>query len=182
MSGLTNALVICAVVVLVVVRQFKAQQIGTDRRWWLIPAVLVFMAVREPDLIDPHHRTASVTLLAAELLVALAMGAGWARTSHVWSDQDGTAWSKGTRATAMVWVVGIALRAGLYGIGSLLQVRQGSATLMLALAATLLVRSGLLLLRSGAVSGVGAGVGTGAERATYGSAHAARESVRKGAV
>ncbi|MFD4632814.1 DUF1453 domain-containing protein [Streptomyces sp. NPDC058284] len=149
MSGLTNALVICVVVVLVVVRQFKAQQIGTDRRWWLIPAVLVFMAVREPDLIDPQHRTASVALLAAELFVGLAMGAGWARTSHVWTERDGTPWSKGTKATAVVWAVGIGLRAGLFGVGSMLHVRQGSATLMLALAATLLVRSGLLLLRAG---------------------------------
>ncbi|MEU6996395.1 DUF1453 domain-containing protein [Streptomyces sp. NPDC046465] len=149
MSGLTNALVICAVVALVVVRQFKAQQIGADRRWWLIPAVLVFMAVREPGLIDAHHRTASAALLAAELVVGLAVGVGWARTSYVWTDPDGTAWSKGTKATAVVWVAGTGLRAGLFGVGSLLHVRQGSASLMLALAATLLVRGGLLLLRTG---------------------------------
>ncbi|WP_369213582.1 DUF1453 domain-containing protein [Streptomyces flavofungini] len=150
MSGPVNALVICAVVVLVVVRQFKAQQVGTDRRWWLIPAVLVVMAVREPGLIDPHHRTTAVALLAAELLVALAMGAGWARTSHLWTEPDGTVWSKGTKATAAVWAAGIGLRLGLFGIGSLLHVRQTSSALMLALAATLLVRGGLLLLRSGA--------------------------------
>ncbi|MET8683330.1 DUF1453 domain-containing protein [Streptomyces sp. NPDC004732] len=167
MSGLTNALVICAVVVLVVVRQFKAQEIGTDRRWWLIPAVLIFMAVRDPDLLDPQHRAASVALLAAELVVGLAMGAGWARTSHVWTESDGTAWSKGTKATAVVWAVGIGLRAGLFGIGALLDVRQGSPGLMLALAATLLVRSGLLVLRAG----------TG--RSAYGMAHAAPEPTRK---
>ncbi|MFD6437739.1 DUF1453 domain-containing protein [Streptomyces venezuelae] len=167
MSGLTNALVICAVVVLVVVRQFKAQEIGTDRRWWLIPAVLVFMAVREPGLIDPQHRVTSVTLLAAELLVGLAMGAGWARTSHVWTEPDGTAWSKGTKATAVVWAVGIGLRAGLFGIGSLLHVRQGTPGLMLALAATLLVRSGLLILRAGT------------RPAAYGMADAAPEPMRK---
>ncbi|MEV7195544.1 DUF1453 domain-containing protein [Streptomyces sp. NPDC093510] len=167
MSGLTNALVICAVVMLVVVRQFKAQKIGTDRRWWLIPAVLVFMAVREPDLIDFRHHAASVTLLAAELLVALAMGAGWARTSHVWTEPDGTAWSKGTKATALVWAVGVALRAGLFGVGSLLHMRQGSASLMLALAATLLVRSGLLVLRAG--SG----------RLVYGAGDVAHEPMQK---
>ncbi|MFF1381766.1 DUF1453 domain-containing protein [Streptomyces sp. NPDC058308] len=166
MTGLPNTLVICAVVALVVVRQFKAQQIGTDRRWWLIPAVLIFMAVREPGLIDPHHHTASAALLAAELAVGLAVGAGWARTSHVWTDADGTAWSKGTKATAVVWVAGTGLRAGLFGIGSLLHVRQGSAGLMLALAATLLVRSGLLLLRTGSV------------RTTFGAA-AAHQPMRK---
>ncbi|WP_306336111.1 DUF1453 domain-containing protein [Streptomyces sp. KL118A] len=167
MSGLTNALVICAVVVLVVVRQFKAQEIGTDRRWWVIPAVLIFMAVREPDLLDPQHRVESVALLAVEVVVGLAMGVGWARTSHVWTEPDGTAWSKGTKATAVVWAVGIGLRAGLFGIGALLHVRQDSAGLMLALAATLLARSGLLVLRAG----------TG--RPAYGMADAAPEPTRK---
>lgn len=167
MSGLTNAVVICAVVVLVIARQFKAQQIGTDRRWWVIPAVLVFLSVRDSDLIDHHHQAASVALLVAELLVGLAMGAGWARTSHVWTEADGTAWSKGTKATALVWAVGIGLRVGLFGLGAALDVRQGSATLMLALAATLLVRSGLLLQR--------AGVGG----RTYGVADAAYEPLRK---
>ncbi|MFJ2773123.1 DUF1453 domain-containing protein [Streptomyces sp. NPDC087300] len=167
MSGLANAVVICAVVVLVVARQFKAQQIGADRRWWVIPAVLVFMAVRDPDLIDHHHQASSVALLAAELLVALAMGVGWARTSHVWTEADGTQWSKGTKATALVWAVGIGLRVGLFGLGVALDVHQGGPALMLALAATLLVRSGLLMQR--------ANVG----RRTYGVAGAAYEPLRK---
>ncbi|MFE0177257.1 DUF1453 domain-containing protein [Streptomyces sp. NPDC059002] len=167
MSGLANAVVICAVVLLVIVRQFKAQPIDTDRRWWLIPAVLVFMAVREPDLIDHRHQAVSVALLVAELFVGLAMGVGWARTSHVWAEADGTVWSKGTKATALVWAVGIGLRLGLFGVGVMLDVRQGSAALMLALAATLLVRSGLLLHRAGA------------GRRTYGVADAAYEPLRK---
>ncbi|MEV5981732.1 DUF1453 domain-containing protein [Streptomyces sp. NPDC052114] len=178
MSGLTNALVICAVVVLVVVRQFKPQQISTDRSWWVVPAVLVFLSVREPGLIDSRHQASSVVLLAAELLVGLAMGVGWARTSHVWTEQDGTAWSKGTKATAVVWAVGIGLRAALFGVGSLLDVRQDSAALMLALAATLLVRSGLLLLRTRTTTGRGiAGV---AGYPTYGvGGDAAYEPMRK---
>ncbi|MFI1595574.1 hypothetical protein [Streptomyces venezuelae] len=56
---------------------------------------------------------------------------------------------KGTKATAVVGAVGIGLRAGLFGIGALLHVRQGTPGLMLALAATLVVRSGLLILRAG---------------------------------
>ncbi|WP_055697097.1 MULTISPECIES: DUF1453 domain-containing protein [Streptomyces] len=177
MSGFTNALVICAVVVLVVVRQFKPQQISTDRSWWVIPAVLIFMSVREPDLIDPGHEASSVALLAVELLVGLAMGVGWARTSHVWTERDGTAWSKGTKATAVVWGVGIGLRAALFGVGELLHVRQGSAALMLALAATLLVRSGLLLLRTRTTTGMG--IGGAAGHSTYGVGDAAYEPMRK---
>ncbi|MGB8944006.1 MAG: DUF1453 domain-containing protein [Streptomyces sp.] len=167
MSGLTHGLVICAVVALVIVRQFKAQRITADRRWWVIPAVLVFMAVREPDVLDPHHQTAAGALLAVELLVGLAIGFGWARTTHVWTAPDGAVWGKGTKATAIVWGAGIALRLGLFGIGALLGVRQGSAALMLALAATLLVRSGMLAQRAGLL------------RPAYGVADAAYEPMRK---
>ncbi|NEC27707.1 DUF1453 domain-containing protein, partial [Streptomyces sp. SID8111] len=46
MSGLMNAVVIVAVAVLVIARQFRATRIGTDRRWWLVPAVLAFIALR----------------------------------------------------------------------------------------------------------------------------------------
>ncbi|MEV8021205.1 DUF1453 domain-containing protein [Streptomyces sp. NPDC086554] len=167
MSGLTDALVICAVVVLVIARQFKAQPVTADRRWWAIPAVLVFLAVREPGLLDPHHRAVSVALLGAELLVGLAMGFGWARTTHVWTASDGVVWSKGTKATAVVWGVGIGLRLGLFGIGAMLGVRQGTAALMLALAATLLVRSGVLAQRAGLF------------RPAYGGADAAYEPMWK---
>ncbi|MFD3578841.1 DUF1453 domain-containing protein [Streptomyces sp. NPDC058644] len=167
MSGLANVLVVCAVVALVIVRQFRAQQITADRRWWVIPAVLVFLAVREPDVLDPHHYAAAVALLGAELLVALAVGFGWARTTHVWRTPDGAVWGRGTKATAIVWGVGIGLRLGLFGIGALLGVRQGSAALMLALAATLLVRSGMLAHRAGLF------------RPSYGVADAAYEPMRK---
>ncbi|MFF1698429.1 DUF1453 domain-containing protein [Streptomyces sp. NPDC058257] len=167
MSGLANVLVVCAVVAFVIVRQFKAQQITADRRWWVIPAVLVFMAVRKPDVLDPHHHALSIALLGAELVVALAMGFGWARTTYVWTAPDGAVWGKGTKATALVWGVGIGLRLGLFGLGALLGVRQGSAALMLALAATLLVRSGMLVQRAGLF------------RPAYGVADAAYEPMRK---
>ncbi|MGW4390833.1 DUF1453 domain-containing protein [Streptomyces sp. NBC_00063] len=148
MSGLTNVLVIIAVVVLVVVRQFKAQQITMDKRWWVVPAVLVFMALRKPDLLDPHHQALSASLMGLELLVGLAIGAGWAWTTRLWTAQDGTVWSKSTKASGAVWIVGVAIRAGLYAAGAAFGIKQGSAALMLALAATLLVRSGVLIWRA----------------------------------
>ncbi|MFJ2903651.1 DUF1453 domain-containing protein [Streptomyces sp. NPDC091279] len=148
MSGLVNVLVIAAVVVLVLVRQFRAQRIGTGSRWWLLPVILGFVALREPGLIDSHHATTSVTLLAAELLVGLATGVGWAWTTRIWTEPDGTVWSKSTRTSVTVWIVGIALRVGLYALGSALGVQQHSSALLVALAATLLVRSGILFWRS----------------------------------
>lgn len=148
MSGLVNVLVIAAVVVLVIARQVRAQQIGTGRRWWLLPVILGFVSLREPGLVDSHHPTTSVALLTVELLVGLAMGAGWAWTTRVWAEPDGTVWSKSTRASAVVWIVGIAVRGGLFALGSVLGVHQHSSALLLALAATLLVRSGVLYWRA----------------------------------
>lgn len=148
MSGLVDGFLIAAVVVVVVARQFRAQRIDTERRWWLLPVVLAVVALREPGLIDVHHHTASVALLTAELLIDLAVGAAWAWTSRIWTEPDGAVWSKSTKASGLVWLIGIGLRVGLYAAGAALGVHQESSALLLALAATLLVRSGILSWRA----------------------------------
>ncbi|QQM40367.1 CcdC protein domain-containing protein [Streptomyces liliifuscus] len=148
MSGLVDALVILAVVVLVIARQFRTRRITTDRSWWVVPAVLVFLALREPGLLDPDHRTLSVLLLGTELLIGLATGVGWAWTTRMWRTPDGTVWSRSSKASALVWTAGIALRAGLFGLGAALGLRQDSSALLLALAVTLLVRSGIMVRRA----------------------------------
>ncbi|MFA3875916.1 DUF1453 domain-containing protein [Streptomyces sp. MMCC 100] len=147
MSGLVDALVITAVVGLVITRQFRASRIDTDRRWWVLPVVLGILALREPGMIDAGHQMAAVLLLAAEILIGLVTGAGWAWTTRIWAEADGVVWSRGSRASVAVWAVGIALRAGLYGVGAALGVRQEGSALLLALAVTLLVRSGVLAWR-----------------------------------
>ena len=152
MSGLVNALAIAAVVVLVIVRQFRAQQVGAGRRWWLLPAIIAVVALREPGIVDAHHRTESVLLLVAELLIGLATGAGWAWTTRIWAERDGSVWSKSTKASVSVWIVGIALRVGLFALGVALGVHQHSSALLVALAATLLVRSGILVWRAQSVA------------------------------
>jgi hypothetical protein len=151
MSGLVDALLIVVAVVVVLARQFRASRIDTGRRWWLLPIVLAVVALREPGLVDAHHRTASVTLLTAELLTGLAIGAGWAWTSRIWTEPDGAVWSRSTKASASVWAVGIALRVGLFALGAVMGVHQDSSALLLALAATLLVRSGTLVRRAHAL-------------------------------
>ncbi|MGY5126726.1 hypothetical protein [Streptomyces nigrescens] len=84
MSGLLNIVVITEAVALVFVQQFKAQRITSQgKKWWLIPAVLTVVAVRQPGLPDPAHHTASAVLLGLELLIGLACGAGWAWTTHL---------------------------------------------------------------------------------------------------
>ncbi|MGI5136302.1 MULTISPECIES: DUF1453 domain-containing protein [unclassified Streptomyces] len=148
MSGLVNALVIVAVAALVVVRQFRARRIDTERRWWLVPVILTVLALREPGILDAHHRAESALLLGTEVLVGLAIGAGWAWTSRIWVGADGAVWSTSTKASAAVWIAGIALRVGLFAFGAYLGVHQESSTLLLGLAGTLLVRSGILVWRA----------------------------------
>ncbi|MEU6806554.1 DUF1453 domain-containing protein [Streptomyces neyagawaensis] len=148
MSESVNALVIVAVVGWVVVRQFLAQRIDVDRRWWVLPVVLAVMAVREPELLDGRHPGAAATLLGAEVVVGLLTGLGWAVTPRVWRATDGSVWAKGTGATALVWLGGVAARAGLYGAGAAAGVEQGGGALLLGLAVTLLARGGVLKWRA----------------------------------
>ncbi|MGW6205837.1 DUF1453 domain-containing protein [Streptomyces sp. NPDC055089] len=148
MPGLVNVLVIVAVIALVVVRQCSEQRISGDRRWWVLPGVLLVMALREPGLVDPHHEALSVVVLGSELAVGLVTGAGWAWTTRLRRAEDGSLWGKGTRATAYVWCAGLTLRAGLYGLAAALGIHQGAPALMAALAVTLLVRGGILARRA----------------------------------
>ncbi|MES4890458.1 DUF1453 domain-containing protein [Streptomyces sp. NPDC096012] len=155
MSGFVNALMIVAVAGVVIVRQFRARPITTDRRWWLVPVILSVVALREPGLLDTHHRTESVVLLGAELLIGLAIGAGWALTTRVWTAADGVVWTKSTKASGAVWAGGIVLRAGAFAVGAWLGLHQDSAGLMLGLAGTLLVRGAILTLRAQSLGSAG---------------------------
>lgn len=165
MSSLLTALVIAAAAVLVLARQFRPQRMRDGgHRWLVVPVVLVVFALRQSGgVLDAGDRGMSAALLAVELLVGLLMGAGWAWTSRIWTEDDGSVWTRGTKATAAVWILGIAVRLGLMGVGALIGVHQGSGALMLGLAASVLVRGGLLTLRAGGAgrSAVGSGSSAG---------------------
>ena len=148
MPGLVNALVIVIVAAIVIARQFRARPIDTDRRWWLLPAVLAVVALREPGILDAHHRTGSAVLLAVELLIGLGTGAGWAWTTRVWTEPDGSVWTRSSKASGAVWAADITLRVGVFALGAAFGVHQDSSALMLGLAGTLLVRSGILTWRA----------------------------------
>lgn len=148
MSGLVDVLMIVAVVAVVVVRQFRARAIDTDRRWWLLPVILAVVALREPGILDAHHRAGSAVLLAVEVLIGLATGAGWAWTTRIWTASDDVVWTKSTKASVVVWLIGIALRVGVFVLGMAFGVHQDSSALMLGLAGTLLVRAGVLVRRA----------------------------------
>ncbi|MEU5660191.1 DUF1453 domain-containing protein [Streptomyces sp. NPDC047737] len=152
MSGLFNVLVIVAVVALAVTRQFSARRIRDEKRWWLLPTVLLLVALRNGEVVDPRHEALSAVLLVAGILAGLVTGAGWGWTSRVWRQPDASVWSRGTKATVFVWVGGIGVRALLGGGAFLLGVHQGPAALLLSLAAMLLARSGVLVLRARSMS------------------------------
>lgn len=152
MSEPVTAVVVLAVVGYVLVQQFSARQVTGGGRWWVAPVVLAFFAARRPDLIDADHRVQSVAMLVAEIASGAAIGVAWAWTTRVWRDASGVVWAKGTRTTALVWLGGIVLRAGLIGIGALIGVRGGSGSFMMAMAASLLVRTGVLLWRAQATA------------------------------
>ena len=139
---------VVAVVGYVLVQQFSARRVTGGGRWWAAPMVLAYFAARRPDLIDADHRAQTVALLAVEILSGAAIGVAWAWTTRVWRDASGLVWAKGTKTTAFVWLCGIAMRVGLIGVGALIGVRSGSGSFMLAMAASLLVRTGVLLWRA----------------------------------
>ncbi|WP_405588804.1 DUF1453 domain-containing protein [Streptomyces sp. NBC_01190] len=150
MPGLVNSLLIAAVIGVVIARQLRPRRVDGGR-WWLIPGVLIVLAVRGGGLIDPHHREVAAVLLTAELLVGAVLGVVWASTARIWTESDGSVWSRGTRATITVWVLGIAFRIGLYAIAAADGVHQDSDSILLAVAVTLLIRSGTLLHRAQAL-------------------------------
>ncbi|MFJ4714168.1 DUF1453 domain-containing protein [Streptomyces sp. NPDC088785] len=149
MSGPTEVLVIITVVALVVVRQFRTERLATDRKWWLLPAILGCVAITDDSLMDPRHTAMSAVLLAVELVVSLGIGIGWAFTTRIWADEHGDVWTRGTMATAGAWVGGIAARGAVIGIGLAMGVHLGSSSFMLGLALSLLARGGVLLWRAG---------------------------------
>ncbi|MGW1074525.1 DUF1453 domain-containing protein [Streptomyces sp. NPDC002537] len=149
MSGSFDVVVIVAVCAIVLVRQTRPRRVAADGgRWWLLPALLVLLAVRGPGLIDSGHPAESAGLLAGGVLAGLATGAAWAWTTRIWSDESGATWAQGGRATAAIWLGGMALRAALYGLGALIGVHQGGSAAMLTVAAVLLARAGVLLHRT----------------------------------
>lgn len=148
MSGPANALLIVAVIAVIVVRQVRPRRISGGGRWWLVPIVMGVLAVRNGGLVDEAHRGASVALLVAGTAIGGALGVAWAATTRVWTAEDGTVWAQGTRTTIIVWLVGIGLRVGLYAVAVAMGVKQHSGSVLLAVAATLLIRGGVIALRA----------------------------------
>ncbi|MDH6143109.1 MULTISPECIES: CcdC protein domain-containing protein [Kitasatospora] len=148
MPGFANIIIIIAVMALIVSRQFRAQKLDDGRRFWLLPLILGAIALSDHKLIDSAHRTESVALLAGSIVVMLAMGSVWGWTVRLWRESDGSIWMKGTGATLAAWIGLIAVRLGVYALGSALHVHQASSGLLLTLGVLLLTRGAVLKWRA----------------------------------
>ncbi|WP_033213303.1 CcdC protein domain-containing protein [Kitasatospora phosalacinea] len=154
MTALSDVLIAVAVIVLVLGRQLRARRLDTERRFWLIPLVLAAAAaLRDPVLLDPHHRAAAAVLVAGSMLTTAGMGCVWGWTVRIWRETDGSVWSKGTTATAFAWVGALLLRAAWYGVGGALHVHQSGSVLLLSLGLLLLVRSAAVQWRARRLGG-----------------------------
>ncbi|MFJ8751413.1 DUF1453 domain-containing protein [Streptomyces sp. NPDC102441] len=148
MAEFFDVLVIVAVVALVVVRQFSPQRVRDLKRWWVLPLILFVVALRSDGALDARHESLSAVILGAGLVVGLVTGAGWGWTTRLWQEADGSLWSRGTRAGLCIWAGGVALRVSLTVAAVVLGVHQGTAALLISLAAMLFARGGVLSLRA----------------------------------
>jgi hypothetical protein len=149
MNSIANIALAVVVVVFVVARQFQARRVSADGpRMLIIPAVLAVLALREGHLIDPAHKDAAAALLVGSILLEIGMGFVWGFTTRIWRDASGTAWYKGTAATAFAWTGMIAVRILLYVVGSAMGIATGEGAILLSLAAVLLVRKAVVTWRA----------------------------------
>ncbi|RLL69225.1 DUF1453 domain-containing protein [Streptomyces sp. Z26] len=187
MGGVPDGVVVLGIAVVVAVAQLRPQRVSTEARaWWVLPAVLVIATVDDGGLTDPRHRTVSALLLVATVLAGAAIGVAWAWTARVWRDDDGAYWARGRGATLAVWAVGVLVGAVPHGLAALAGVRHGNGTAMLALAATLLTRSAVVILRTGGLGALlrsahdahGGPYGPGHAHGAYGGGHGKEQALR----
>lgn len=142
-----NGLIIAAVVVLVIVRRFRARRVN-EQRLLVIPLVIGGIGIAQGNAIDPHHAALSAGLLAIEIAAALLLGLGLGVTMRQWREPDGSRWSKGTWATFGIFLASVAVRSGLYAVGHAAGARPGSGTILISAAAWLLAQNAVIAWRS----------------------------------
>jgi hypothetical protein len=148
-NSTANVALAVVVVIYIVARQFRPRKVNGDtRRMLVIPAVLAFLALREPNLLDHAHRTTSAALLVIGVVLEVGMGFAWGFTTRIWRDASGAVWAKGTMATGFAWIGMIIARGALYAVGSAMGVATGEGALLLSLAAVLLVRTAVVTWRA----------------------------------
>ncbi|MEZ0089636.1 DUF1453 domain-containing protein [Streptacidiphilus sp. EB129] len=149
MNSTANVALIVVVVIYVLARQLRARQITGDiRRMLVIPAILAVIGLRDQHLLDHAHQTTSAVLLVIGIVLEVAMGFAWGFTTRIWRDASGAVWSKGTVATAAAWIGMLLVRVLLAVVGRGMGIPLSQGSIMLSLAALLLVRTAVVTWRA----------------------------------
>lgn len=145
MHEFLNGLLVVAVVVFVIVRRFTARRVD-ESRLLILPLIVAVIGVTNGHPID--SRMLSAGLLAGEILAALLLGLGLGATMRIWREQDGSLWSRGTRATFGVFLASVAVRGGMAAVGYAVGVKTGSGAILLSVAAWMLTQNAVLVWRA----------------------------------
>ncbi|GLZ81581.1 DUF1453 domain-containing protein [Actinorhabdospora filicis] len=157
MSSEAVAIAIPAAVLLVGWRQLTTRRV--DRPGILILAAALTVMGLTTGVIDRDLLPLSILMLIVDLAFAAGAGAARAASVHVWVDERGVAWSRGTWWTVLLWAGSIAGRFGLYGIGLALGLRPEPKSALLFAGVTIGVQAALVAWRGTrirAMSSVGA--------------------------
>ena len=133
---LVNVVVGLLVLGWILMRQMSPRRVADSPKGALI--VTVIGLVSAAQFVDHHHLS---VLALATMVVSALLGAAFAVargfTVRIWRDEQGTAWSRGTATTLVLWFVGLAAHVGLdmvAGHGA------GSATIVLYIGTMLLAQ------------------------------------------
>jgi hypothetical protein len=129
----SQVLIIAAVVVLIIVKRFAGEPVGS--RTLVLPAIMVIYGISQ---IHGRLNATDIALLAVELVVALAAGLARGYTIKLFV-KDGHLWQRYTLVTLGVWLAMIALRVG-FAIGA------GALGATITAGATVLVTFGLSMV------------------------------------
>ena len=146
---LVNVVVGLLVLGWILTKQMSPQQVKNSPKGALI--VTVIGLVSAAQFVDHHHLSvvALATMVFSALLgVAFAAARGF--SVRIWRDEQGTLWSRGTVATLVLWIVGLAAHVGLdmvAGHGA------GSATIVLYIGTMLLAQLLVVQWRARALTG-----------------------------
>ncbi|MER7004926.1 hypothetical protein ABT297_18035 [Dactylosporangium sp. NPDC000555] len=111
---LANGLIIVAITVFVIIRQFSVREVRPEMLVWT--ALLVARGCFPPG---PARATvAGIGLLAAALVVSVIFGVLRGSTMPMWRADSGLVVRKGGRVTLWLWLATIAARLVLGAIGS----------------------------------------------------------------
>lgn len=113
-NTVATVLLIAAAVVWILWRQVQAQPVKA-KMLLVVPVLLGYFGIRDTasgTWTDP----AALALIAVGALASAGVGLARGTTIRVWRERDGVWWSKGSKATLLLWGVMILVRGTLDGV------------------------------------------------------------------